>query len=79
MGDETSIVPHHGGTPVEMLRDLADFLDTLDEFGKNAVMPDGSLLYDALNPSDENAGTMQADVRWLADRLEQNGSEEEHT
>lgn len=72
-----AIVPHHGGSPVEMLRDLADFLDTLDEFGKNAVLPDGTLFYDVLNPSDEGAGTMQADVRWLADRLDENGSPRE--
>lgn len=76
-------MPHHGGTPSEMLRDLADFLDKLDDAGSMLVINhpghkrDGETLHDILNPNvdGERPRTMQADVRWLADALDQqNGS-----
>lgn len=72
---------HHGGTPVEMLNDLADFLDNLDELGKllRVSMPDspdhplnGKTMYEVFNPADDAPETMQSDLRLLAEWLAQN-------
>lgn len=71
-------VPHHGGRPAEMLRQLADFLDVLDDAGEKLTVNtpghrlDGMTLYDILNygGEKENERTMQSDVRWLADQLD---------
>jgi hypothetical protein len=71
----TPTAPHHGGTPTEMLRDLADFLDALDDAGKNMIIHspghpvDGMTLDEVLNYGG-NEREMQSDVRWLADQLE---------
>lgn len=80
---ETAAVPHHGGTPTQMLRDLARFLDGLDDAGDHMVFArgphEGKTLSEALRGQRANQRTMQSDVRWLADRLEESFSDSKDT
>jgi hypothetical protein len=63
-------VPNHGGTPAQMLRDLAAFLDSLDEqVGKLTMVGgphDGKTLREIMRGHNEPTDAMQSDVRWLA-------------
>lgn len=69
------IVPEHRGTPAEMLRDAADILDALDDLLPLLVFADGPdegrSLADVLYRGESNHRGVQADIRWLADQLEQ--------
>lgn len=77
-----STVPHHGGSPSEMLRDLADFLDRLDDAGALLEFRGGryrgQTLAEVLYTSKSNERTMQEDVRWLAERLDANSPQREN-
>lgn len=67
-------VPHHGGSPAEMLRDLADFLDKLDPAMHHARITRGRhagrTLAGVLRGGRQSRDEVQSDLRWLADQLD---------